>query len=260
VAFSDGGTVLLAGGLTSLGSTATVLRIDLSVGTVHAVGQLVVAVHDAAGAVVGNEAIVFGGGNVSPVAVVQAAQAGKGSLLGALPIARADGVAVALGGQAIVIGGGTPARLDTAVLSTGDGVHFHSLATLIAGTRYPAVTAFDGRILAIGGTDGVHDLTAIQAIDPATGSVRVIGHLPHGLSHASALVVGGHLLVVGGRTGGRAQDSVWEIDPSTGGATVVGHIPSAMSDTAAVVVGDVGYLVGGDAGTLLSTIVSIRFE
>lgn len=260
VAFVDGGSVLLAGGLTPSGTVATVLRIDFGAGTVTSVGRLATAVHDAGGALVGGAQVVFGGGNVAPERVVQEFQAGHGTIIGQLPRARADLVAIDVGSETLVIGGGTPSRLDPVVLATIDGVRFQTAATLPFGVRYPAVAVIDGEVVVVGGTTGTRDRTEIQAIDLANGSVRVIGKLPTGLSHAAAFVIDGKLLVAGGRTGGVAQNAIWEIDPVTGTVTMAGRLPQPVSDAAPVVIGDVGYLIGGEGSRILASIISISFE
>jgi hypothetical protein len=257
VAFGVGRNVLLAGGLTRSGTTTTILEVDLARGRVVVIGHLAAAVHDAAGAIVGNTPMVFGGGNRAPGSVVQLAGAGTGSTVGNLPAPRADLAAADLAGETIVVGGGTPARLDRAVLATTDGVRFRAVASLAVGVRYPAVAAIGGLLFVIGGTDGSHELAQIQRFDPATGSVTVLGSLPQGLAHASALVIAGHLLVAGGRTGGTAQDAIWEVDPATGAATLIGRLPWAVSDAAAIVVDGVGYLLGGETDSLRTSIVSI---
>jgi len=208
VAFVDGGSVLLAGGLTPSGTVATVLRIDPGAGTVTSVGRLATAVHDAGGALVGGAEVVFGGGNVAPERVVQELQGGHGAIIGQLPRARADLVAIDVKSETLVIGGGTPSRLDPVVLVTIDGKRFQTAATLPYGVRYPAVALIDDEVVVVGGTTGKRDRTEIQAIDLADGSVRVIGRLPSGLSHAAAFVIDGRLLVAGGRTGGVAQDAI----------------------------------------------------
>jgi hypothetical protein len=259
VAFADGGSVLLAGGLTPSGTVATVLRIDLGAGTVTSVGRLATAVHDAGGALVGGVPVVFGGGNVAPERVVQQYDAGRGTILGQLPRARADLVAIDVGSETLVIGGGTPTRLDPAVLATNDGVTFQTAATLLYGVRYPAIAAIDGEVIVVGGTTGTRDRTQIQAINLADGSVRVIGKLSTGLSHAAAFVIDGKLLVAGGRTDGVAQDAIWEIDPVAGTVTMAGRLPHPVSDAASVVVGDVGYLIGGEGSNILASIISIAF-
>ena len=91
-----------------------------------------------------------------------------------------------------------------------------------------------------------------------SGSVRLIGRLPEGLSHAAAFVLAGRVLVAGGRSAGRAQDRIWEIDPTTGSVTLVGHLPVAISDFAAVVLDGVGYLLGGETDAFQASILVIR--
>jgi len=257
VAFADGESVLLAGGLTTSGTTAAILQISLAGGRVTTVGQLAKPVHDAGGVTVGGLPTVFGGGNLAPSAAVQLARVGPGALIGQLPAPRADLVVVGLAGTAIVVGGGTPARVDPEVLSTSDGMAFQRVATLRVGVRYPAVAVSGGSIIVVGGTDGVDDRTDIQAIDPATGSVQVIGHLPHALSHAAALVVAGRLLIAGGRSGGQAQDAIWEVDPVSGAVSLAGRLPQAVSDAAGIVIGGVGYLIGGETDAQVGSIISI---
>jgi hypothetical protein len=258
VAFADGESVLLAGGLTAAGTTAAIYRISVADGVVALEGQLTKAVHDAGGTSVGGTPMVFGGGNLAPERGVQ--QLGvKHGVVGELPVPRADLVVVSVDGAAIVVGGGTPARLDSAVLSTTDGRHFQTVATLPDGVRYPAVAVVDGAIYVVGGTDGAHDRTEIETIDPATGSVRVIGHLAHGLAHATAFVLAGRLLICGGRAGGVAQDTIWEVDPARGSARLAGHLPQGVSDAAGVVVGGVAYLIGGEGRDFLTSIVTISF-
>jgi N-acetylneuraminic acid mutarotase len=256
VAFADGESILLAGGLTATGTTGAIYRISVSDGLVALEGQLARAVHDAGGTSVEGTPMVFGGGNLEPERGVQQLGA-RHDVVGELPLPRADLVVVSIDDAAIVVGGGTPARLDRAVLSTTDGRHFQALATLPVGVRYPAVAVVNGAIYVVGGTDGVHDRTEIETIDPATGSVRVIGHLDHGLAHATAFVLAGRLLICGGRAGGVAQDTIWEVDPARGSIRLEGHLPQGVSDAAGVVVGGVAYLIGGEGRDFLTSIVTI---
>jgi hypothetical protein len=258
VALADGKSIVLAGGLSSSGSLRSILSIDPTTGHLVQAGQLAAAVHDAASAVAGGRLLVFGGGNLAPVRTVQQIAGPRATVVGQLPRPRADLAAVTVGDRSIVVGGGTPAELDRAILTTADGATFRTIGSLLLGARYPAVAAISGRLLVVGGTDGVHDLTAIQAVDPGSGTVRVIGRLPHGLSHAAALVLGGQVFVVGGRTGGLAQDTIWEVDPTTGSVTLAGHLPVAISDVAAVVLAGTGYLLGGETDGFQASIIVVR--
>jgi hypothetical protein len=258
VAFEDSGSILLAGGLTTKGTIGTIYRIDIPAGLVAVEGQLAKPVHDAGGALVGGVPMVFGGGNTAPESGVQGLGAG-GGLVGELPRARADLAVVAVDGTAFLVGGGTPSRLDTAVLSTRDGTHFRTLATLPNGVRYPAVAVVAGLIVVVGGTDGVHDRSEIETIDPATGAVRAVGKMPMGLAHATAFVLDGRLLIAGGRAGGAAQDKIWDVDPTSGTVTLAGRLPRGVSDAAGVVVGGRAYLIGGEGTDFLASIVAISY-
>jgi hypothetical protein len=90
-----------------------------------------------------------------------------------------------------------------------------------------------------------------------TATVRIIGQLPQGLSHASAFVLAGRLLVAGGRSAGVTQDTIWEVDPVSGRVTEAGRLPRAVSDAAVAVVGGVGYLIGGERSAIVTSIISI---
>jgi hypothetical protein len=258
VAFADGSAILVCGGLTDSGTTAALLRIDPQAGRVAFVGRLAQAVHDAGGALLGGAPLVIGGGSVVAGTTVQRIETGgRTVLVGRLPAPRADLGAVAVNGMVVVVGGGTPSAPDPRVLATSDGVHFATVATLRVAVRYPAVAALGGLVFVIGGTDRSGDVADIQAVDIATGAVRIIGRLPGGLSDAVALVLDGRLIVAGGRAGGRAQDAVWDLDTTTGAVTRIGRLPAPVADAAGVVVGGMGYLVGGEAGTRLASIVSL---
>ena len=257
VAFPGDASIVLAGGLTATGTTDGVLSIRLETGTATTVGHLKAPVHDAGGALIGGVPAVVGGGDAVAGTTVQSLLDGTVTLLGNLPTARADLAVVDLGGVAYVVGGGTPSHPDAAVLATSDGVTFSEVARLSVPVRYPAVAAVGGSIIVVGGSDGTKDRAEIQAIDPATGTAAVIGHLPDALSHAAAVVVGGRLLVAGGRVRGKAVDQIWEINPDSGSATEVGRLPRVVSDAAAVGVDGIGYLVGGEDTGLLRAVISI---
>ncbi|HYK95439.1 MAG TPA: hypothetical protein VE011_06195, partial [Candidatus Dormibacteraeota bacterium] len=249
--------ILLAGGLTASGTVDRIYLIRVPSGPVQLDGHLASAVHDAGGALLGSTPTIFGGGNLAPENGVQQLGAG-GGIVGALPRARADLVVVDVGNTAVVVGGGTPARLDPVVLATTNGAQFRALATLPYGVRYPAVAVVGGVIVVVGGTDGVHDRTEIETIDPATGTVRVVGHLEHGLAHATAFVLDGELLIVGGRAGGVAQDTILAVDPASGSVAIAGRLPEGISDAAGAVVGGVAYLIGGEGRDFLASIIAIE--
>ncbi len=258
VAFADGSGILLCGGLTAAGTTGDVLRIDPAGGTATLSGQLRHAVHDAAGATLGDLRLVLGGGKTLQEAFVQqVAVDGTGSEVGSLPAPRADLGAAVLGDQLIVVGGWGSGRIDPRVLATRDGAQFTVVAALPHPVRYAAVAAVGGLVLVIGG-EAPGDARWIQVVDVTAGTVKVVGKLPAPLSHATALTLGGQVLVAGGRTAGRAQKSILAIDPATWAVTTVGELPRALSDAAGVVVDGTGYLVGGEASGPLASVIAIN--
>jgi hypothetical protein len=259
VALGFGSSVLICGGLVAGTTSASILRIALPGGPVAAAGQLAIAVHDAAGATVGGLGYVIGGGAVTAGVQVQTvASSGLAAVAGALPRARADLAAVAIGGRVIVVGGGTPTQPASAVLATTDGRTFTTIGTLRVAVRYPAVATLQGSVYIFGGVEPGGEVSLVQALDLATGSVRVVGRFPHPLWRATAFAIAGRVLVAGGRTGDQPESVIWSFDPTTGQVLAVGHLPYAVSDAAGVVVDGIGYLIGGEgASGELASIVAI---
>jgi hypothetical protein len=258
VAFADGASILVCGGLTRTGTTGVILRLVPAAGTVVRVGHLATPVHDAAGALLGGSMILVGGGSVTQDSgVQQVSTSGHTTAIGYLPLPRADLGAVTVGNELIVLGGGANGGSDRRVLATTDGVRFRTIATLPVGVRYAAVALLRGRIYVFGGAAASGDVAAIQVVDVAAATARLLGRLPETLSHAAALVLDGRIFIAGGRHAGQALDSILAFDPATNRATPTGRLPRAMSDTAAVVIGRTGYLVGGEAGGLLASVVEL---
>jgi Kelch motif len=263
VALPDGnGGALLLGGLErSQATTDQILHLDLASGTATPAGRLALPVHDAAGALLGGTAYVFGGGARQTVAAVQAVVPGRrAQLTGRLPTTRSDLAAITVAGRAYLVGGydgrGPPSR---AVLQTADGTHFRTVAQLPQGVRYPALAA-DGQIVYVFGgepTVGVES-RAIQAIDLRSGTARVVGQLPEGLADAAAVRLGGRIYLAGGRSGGRATDSVWRFDPAGGRMIRAGRLPRPVSDAAVVAAGGSAWLLGGEDGSQLATATLLR--
>ncbi len=258
VAFANGVAILVVGGLTGVGTTATTERIPLDGSPVASGGRLLHPVHDAAGASLGGSRLVIGGGATTQDSWVQTVPAsGTGALVGSLPAPRADLGAAIVGSEAIIVGGGAGGRADGRVLATRDGVHFRLIATLPIPVRYGAVVAVGDRVFVIGGAAATGDTNAIQVVDVAGGSARVVGHLGTTLTEATALLIDGAIVVAGGRSRGQAVDRVVAIDPKTARSRLVGRLPRALADAAGVVVDGSGYLIGGEANRFFGSIVVI---
>lgn len=271
VVLAQGGRLLVLGGLAPGDtSTSAVEEIDPTSGAVTSRGALAQAVHDAAGAVLGGQAYVFGGGAASSVDSVQAYPGGGGtaSVVGHLPTARSDLAAATVGGTTYLVGGFTGSALPGAILATSDGTHFRVVGALIQPVRYPAVAAdAQGRVWVAGGELGTTESALsggqtddIQRFDPSDGRTSLVGHLPEPVGHASGLFIGGSLFVVGGRHGSEASADVVRIDPASGQAMVAGALPAPRSDAGVAIVGSTAYLVGGEVSgptAPLSSVVAL---
>ena len=209
------GRLIVLGGLTTGGGSASgVYAVGTATGAVRQVGALSAALHDAAAAVIGQHAVVFGGGLPATVAAVQSftlhgprarSGAATATAAGSMPAPRSDAVAATIGPTTYVVGGYDGARPDAAVLATTNGRTFTKVAALQIPVRYPAVAALGGKIFVFGGQaiTGPHagaPVNTIQAVDPARHTAAIIGHLPEPLAGAAAVTVGGELLVAGGES------------------------------------------------------------
>lgn len=258
---ADGDRLLLLGGLDGNGRTIPeVLQIDPRSGAITSVGTLTSAVHDAAGALVGGRALVFGGGNANETADVQSFVPGSGSrIAGQLPIRRADLASATIGGRTFLIGGYDGARIRGTVIATTDGMKFDILGDLPIPVRYPAVAALGSDIYIVGGSNNAGGVRTVQVLDTKTGAVRIAGELPQTLTDAVAAAVGGHIYVFGGTWGGQPSDQVWRLDIDTREAspvrlTPVASFPTPVTNAAVAVLGHRVYLVGGESPTALDRV------
>jgi N-acetylneuraminic acid mutarotase len=253
---------------TGTASSKNVYQIDPVTGIATTVGTMATPVHDAAGAVIGSNYYVLGGGAATESAAVQQFTFTNsahltGSVVTNLPAKRADSVAVTVNGQTYLVGGFDGKVWLPSVLATSDGMTFTSVAQLNPAVRYPAAAALNGKLYVIGGelSPKQADATTVQQIDLQSFAVTNLSPLPVGLSHAAAAVINGTIYVFGGRSGGHAIATISTLNPTTGQLqpTAV-TLPAARSDMGVAVVGQTVYLVGGNAdnGTSVNTVVSVR--
>ncbi|HEV2376826.1 MAG TPA: PQQ-binding-like beta-propeller repeat protein [Streptosporangiaceae bacterium] len=288
-----GDQLVVLGGLKPSGaSDSGVFAVHTATGRVKRLGALAGPLHDAAAALVGQRALVFGGGTVASVTTVQAftlgGQRGTAATVGSLPQRRSDSVTVTVSGTTYLIGGYDGAHPDATVLATANGATFATAATLPVPVRYPAAAALGGQIyvfggLAITGPKAGKPVDVIQAIDPATHRATVIGHLPEPLTGATAATVGGEVLVAGGDspapqglrpgvgatqlspgeasapTGGdpgtTSVATIWAFDPATRGMLSAGRLQVPVAHAAVAVSGSTAWIVGGESnGSLVSAV------
>jgi hypothetical protein len=259
--------VILGGLATGDTSTSRIVAVDPAGGDSVVNGQLALAVHDSAGAVIGGRSFLFGGGSATTVSVVQAWEdAGTAVQVASLPQARSDLSAATLDGTTYIAGGFDGSAMTPDVLATTDGVSFRTVARLAVAVRYAAVSVLGDSLWVIGGVTstsegGTAETDAIQRVDLLTGHVTIAGRLPKPMGHATALILDGQIFVLGGRSGTVPSAAIWRLDPSSGAVAVAGQLPEPVSDAGSVVVGGLGYLVGGELtgpSQPLDTVVVLR--
>jgi hypothetical protein len=216
-----------------------------------------------------------GGAKPAPVATVLGiASAGgtlSGSPVGSLPQPRAGAAVVTVGPSMFVLGGSNGSSPESAVLSTADGTHFKTVATLPVPVSHPAVAALAGTIYLFGG-EGVGGslVDDIQSVNAASGQAKVVGHMASPMAGAFAAVLSGNIYLAGGIMNTAAATSqapaatqtsgqVWAFDPSSDGMLAAGTLPAPVAFGAVGVVGDRAWLIGGEAnGTPVPTVEMIE--
>jgi hypothetical protein len=170
---------------------------------------------------------------------------------------RMGHTATALADGRVLLVGGWPEEsrppLRTAELF--DPAHGEFVATDVALTSrrggHTATRLRDGRVLIVGGVDGLRALATVELFDPATGRFRGAAPLPGPrATHGAALLTDGRVLVVGGQSGvghGRALlDTAAVYDPARDSwREVSGRLPAPTYKLAVAALPDGGALVVG---------------
>jgi outer membrane protein assembly factor BamB len=286
------GRLTVLGGLTTGGVSASgVYSLRTRNGAARQAGVLRAPVHDAAGAVLGGRALVFGGGAAATVPTVDSfPRAHRGTL----PAPRSDSVAVTIGPTAYVLGGYDGNRPQPAVLATTTGRRFAVVARLAVPVRYPAAAAAGGRIYVFGGEavtgpQAGRPVSTIQVVNPAAGTSAVVGRLPEPLAGAAAVTLGGQIYLAGGETTRRQPQhlgmgttqlpaaerspagaqagapatftvpTIWAFEPASGKLLVAGQLQVPVSHAGVAVTGSTAWLVGGESrGSLVEAVQMMR--
>jgi PQQ-like domain len=263
VVLARGGDLLIIGGLSQRSvTTAAVTQLNPVTGRTARVGRLAGASRDAAGALLGGQPFLFGGGVTSSISAVQSLRPGHtAAVAGQLPGPRSGLSSVTLGPAAYLVGGYDGASYDAAVLRTTNGTSFTTVAKLPVPVRYAAVAGTGNDIWVFGGQTPAGPTSSIQRVDITAGRAAVVGHLPAALSGATAFTLGGRIFVAGGRAAGsgRASRAVLAFDPASRTVTAEGMLPVGVSNAASAVVGGTALVVGGyDGHRPLPSITQVR--
>ena len=245
------GFVVLGGLATGDSSTSRIVHVNPARGSSRIAGNLALAVHDSAGAVIRGRFFVFGGGSIDTVSTVQAWKRRSAIEVARLPDGRSDLSAATVAGTTYIVGGWDGTAMTPAILATRNGVSFKPVARLAVPVRYAAVAGLGSTLWVVGGVTstsegGITDTNAVQKVDLLSGRVTIAGRLPKPMGHATALILDGQIFVLGGRSGTVPSSGIFRLNQASGAIVPAGHLPQAVSDAGSVVVHGVGYLVGGE--------------
>lgn len=244
-----GQDLLIVGGEVADGTSAYgAFLMNTSSGALRQVGDLVAAIHDAAGATLGDQVYVFGGKGSAVSSTVQSFPAPTSTAssttstpalsptttstvpaataTGALPQPRAGSVAVPIGTTVYIVGGYDGATAEGSVLSTSDGATFATVARLPVAVRNAAAAVVGGEIYVFGG----ERLGPAPSSSTAPSSTTAAAHPPAPAHQAETWT---------------AVSDIQRVDPATGQAAVIGHLPTALQDAAAFTLGGHIYVAGG---------------
>lgn len=262
-ALSDG-RVLVMGGLDAADASVDRVLVIGRHGGAQALATLPQALHDAAGAALGDRAYFIGGGNAGATSsrILRVTPDGRITSEGSLPVGMSDVSAATVGHTIYVVGGFTGTVPLRSILAYTPPRRLQTVAGLPHPVRYAAVAAVGTRVLVAGGTVDGAPTDAVYAFDTASGHLRRIARLPVVLTHAAGASLNGRFYVIGGRTTatGGQQSTIYAIDPVTGAVRSAGHLPLALSDASAASLADRIVLVGGvdSTGGVHSGILGLR--
>ena len=255
VVLASGGNLLIIGGVNQRSvTTPGITRLNPVTGRTTHAGRLAAASHDAAGAVLGGQPYLFGGGVTASLATVQSLRSGgTATAAGQLPGPRSDLSSMTLGGTAYLIGGYNGAAYAPAVLATANGRAFRTVARLPVPVRYAAVAGTGQQIYVFGGQTAAGPSRAIQRVNLATGRAAVVGRLPMPVTGATAFTLGGRIFIAGGQVATRSgalvpTGAVLAYDPARHTAATAGWLPVPVSNAASAVLRGIAFVVGGTDG------------
>ena len=266
VVLASGGNLLIIGGVNQRSvTTPGITRLNPVTGRTTHAGRLAAASHDAAGAVLGGQPYLFGGGVTASLATVQSLRSGgTATAAGQLPGPRSDLSSMTLGGTAYLIGGYDGAAYAPAVLATSNGRAFRTVARLPVPVRYAAGAGTGQQIYVFGGQTPAGPSRVIQRVNLATHRAVVVGRLPMPVTGATAFTLGGRIFIAGGQVATRSgalvpTGAVLGYDPARHSAATAGWLPVPVSNAASAVLRGIAYVVGGtDGNRQVPTVAQVR--
>jgi N-acetylneuraminic acid mutarotase len=168
---------------------------------------------------------------------------GRVRRLPALPVAVHDTAGAPTPGGPLVIGGGNAAEQD--VVQRFVGGAWSVVGHLPQARSDLTAASVGGRILALGGYDGLRPAEPDVLASTDGRAWRTIGHLPVPVRYAATTVADGAVWLLGGEVAGTMQTAIQRVDPATGKARVVARLPERIGHAVALPFGNRILLAGG---------------
>jgi hypothetical protein len=197
-----GGSVYLFGGGESV-SMPSVVRIDPRTEAAVEAPALGEPLSDLGAVAIGGRTYLVGGytGTQFASAILRYRPQGAATVVARLPTGTRYAGVAALGPTIYVAGGLTTAGATSAVYTVSLDGSVRRVMTLPAPEDHAALAALGGKLYLVGGR-------RVLAIDPGSGKVSLVAHLPETLSDPTATTVGNRIVIAGGGTNG-----VWALGP-----------------------------------------------
>ncbi len=278
------GNLIIAGGLTSSGSTTNnILSLNPSNGSQTTIGQLNTPVHDAAYTTLNNNQIIFGGGTSASSNVVQKIT-NNSSKIGSLNNPRSDSSAITVNNVSYIIGGYNGSAADQTILSTKNGVNFNNYGNLVIPVRYAAITSLNGIIYvfggqAISGSQAGNPLNIIQKINTYTHKITLSkAKLPQAVSGAIAVTLNGEIFLAGGQsntiqnyhtgigttqvpninlTNSNTVQLIYAFNPITQKFLSAGLLQVPIANAGVAIIGKRAWIIGGESNNQVTNVVQM---
>lgn len=170
---------------------------------------------------------------------------GHATTLPNLPVPVHDVAGATVGGLPVVFGGGNASEQDVVQVGGGPGGKWHVAGHLPNRRSDLSAAAAAGRVLVLGGFDGVSPALADILATSDGRTFRVVGRLSVPVRYAAVAVANGALWVFGGERSGAEVDTVQRVDLRTGASRVVGHLRHALGHASAITLDGRILLIGG---------------
>ena len=164
-------------------------------------------------------------------------------LVGSLTQPEQNHSAVAIGERILLYGGGERSGLRDIQEYKGTG-NAEVAGQLEVGRFGHAAIMAGGRVIIVGGSDGLADQTEILASADGV-TFTAIGNLPVGLRYPAVAAFNNKVYVFGGEVNDKPVDTIYAIDPANGKVTEPAKLERPLSHAAAFVVNGGVFFAGG---------------